>query len=305
MANRISVGLVGVGSMGRNHLKVLSGLSDLFQVIGYVDPKVSFTEIEPLLPGIQRFSEVETLISSVDGVMVTGATAMHGPVLEATLAKEKWAFVEKPALASMSELAALKLRFPKAWGAVMVGQIERFNPVAQAMQQQAAQYRNLAFTRHAPFTSRGADVSVVMDLMIHDIDLLLSMWEGTPRILGVSAAGGVGVGADAVVAALGFADGRMATLSASRIAPGRIRTIAASGSKVSALGDLAQGSLTIAETTSNQTLIHEIRPEPINALREELIHWADTIHRNYPAQTALSQVSKSLTLAWEIENLCT
>lgn len=214
---RLALGILGVGHFGRFHaLKAaanprvrLAGLHD-------ADPaRVAAVAAEtgtiPL--------EAEALIRASDAVIVAAPTRFHFDLAEAALAAGKHVFVEKPIAATLAEADALIALAALQGRVLQVGHIERFSAAFRAVTGAPAGGRALSWdaVRAAPFRPRSLDVSVVLDLMIHDIDLVLELAGGEPEAIEAVGSAVASEHPDFAVARLRFAGGRAAVLTASRV----------------------------------------------------------------------------------------
>ena len=224
----IRIGLVGFGHLGRIHLKVLQDLPAHFSVVGVYDHnKQRQSILYQTDPTIEHFSSYEALLPAVDAIGIIASTPAHFALAAQAITLGKSVFIEKPICTQLSDALQLEKLLLLHPVVLQVGHVERFNPViltlVPRLNAKAVYY--FEAWRTAPFQQRGADVSVVLDLMIHDIDLLLTVFKDTPTQIEVAAKQDQSELPDEVLAKLTFADGRLATLFASRITEQRKRTI--------------------------------------------------------------------------------
>ena len=212
----LRVGVVGVGSLGFHHARILRDVEEV-EHRGFfdIDPARADTVAREL--GLKAHSSLESLLDEVDAVVVSVPTTDHESVALTGVQRGIHTLVEKP-LAPSLEAADRILQAAEATGAVVqVGHVERFNPAVRAAAEYLDQPLFVECHRMAPFVSRGTDVAVVLDLMIHDVDLVLSL-VGTP--IHEIAASGIPVltpSVDIANARLNFTGGAVANITASRI----------------------------------------------------------------------------------------
>jgi predicted dehydrogenase len=216
MSERIRTAVIGCGHIGRYHLEkyAASARSELVAVVD-ADPGRG-SEIAAK-HGIRALTDHRELFGAVDAVSVAVPTALHHQVASDCLRAGLHVLVEKPMTVTLAEADELIALATKAGRILQVGQLERFNPVTLKLGEVVQDPMFIECHRLAPFNPRGTDVDVVLDLMIHDIDLLLSL-VGSP-LTGLAASGAPVIcnSADIANARLQFANGCVANVTASRI----------------------------------------------------------------------------------------
>jgi predicted dehydrogenase len=229
MAQRqpIKIGLIGLGKMGQNHLRVLSLLKSVELVFVY-DINTKAAELLGETYGVQTHADLEQLLPKVDAVVICTPTVTHGEYIRKAAGHVKKIFVEKPMADSLEEAQALSAFALENGIKIQVGFIERFNPAVQQLKSvldKSEQVISIDFTRTNKLSARITDVDVVTDLMIHDIDLALYL-NGPVRSV---SAHGVAQGQmiDFASALLTHQNGRFSRIQASRITEKKIRTIQA------------------------------------------------------------------------------
>jgi predicted dehydrogenase len=215
---RTRVAVVGCGHLGAIHARLLAARQDV-ELVAVVDPLADSRGRLAESHGCRELAEPQDLIGLVDAAVVAAPTGLHArvavPLLEAGLDL----LVEKPLAASVEEAREIAIAARRHDRVVAVGHVERFNPAWRTAVARIGRPAVVESARLAPFTFRSLDVGVVHDLMIHDIDLVLSLDPG--RLERVEAQGIVATGGheDAARARLVFASGLVADLAASRINP--------------------------------------------------------------------------------------
>jgi len=212
---RLRVGVVGVGHLGRHHARVFAGM-DGVELVGVVDtrPEQARAVAEPL--GIKALTDYQALIDRVDAVSIAVPTSAHLEVARAFLSRGIHTLIEKPLARSTTEGRELLHLAEERGVRFQVGHIERFNPVWEAARPVLPHPRYIDAERQGIYTFRSTDIGVVLDLMIHDIDLILSIVDSP--LVSISALGTPVFGGheDLAQARLTFEDGTVADLSASR-----------------------------------------------------------------------------------------
>jgi predicted dehydrogenase len=213
--NRIRVGVVGVGHLGRHHARILAGLPDV-ELVGVVDDRSEQGRAVAESCRTVYYPDYRGLLGKVDAVSVAVPTLAHREVAGAFLEHGIPTMVEKPLATSLSEAEELVELADRRATLLQVGHIERYNPALSALEGLAFRPKYIAAERLGTYTFRSTDIGVVLDLMIHDIDLILSMIAAPVRsvaAVGVSVFGGH---EDVANARIEFEDGSVANLTASR-----------------------------------------------------------------------------------------
>ena len=223
----IKIGLIGLGKMGQNHLRVLSLLKSVELVFVY-DLNTKAAEKLAETYSVQSHADLEKLLPLVDAVVICTPTVTHGDYIRKAAGHVKNLFVEKPMADTLEESQALSVFAADHGLHIQVGFIERFNPAVQQLKNvldKSAQVISIDFTRTNKLSARITDVDVVTDLMIHDIDLALYL---NGPVQSVSAHGVAhGQMIDFASALLTHENGRFSRIQASRITEKKIRTIQA------------------------------------------------------------------------------
>ena len=233
--NRLRVAVIGCGHLGTIHARLLAGREDA-ELVAVVDPVAESRDRAAAAHGCRALAEPTDLIGLVDAAVVAAPTGLHAAVVLPLVEAGLDLLVEKPLAATLDQAREIAMAARRTGRVVTVGHVERFNPAWRAAAERAGEVTFFEARRLAPFTFRSLDVGVVQDLMIHDIDLALSLAPG--RLERAEARGLVAAGGheDAVRARLVFETGFVAELIASRISPRLERTVSmwSTGGAVSA-----------------------------------------------------------------------
>ncbi len=213
---RLRMAVIGVGHLGQHHARILAGLPDV-ELVGVVDASLEQATAVATRLHTTPYTSYEPLLKAVDAVSVVTPTMHHHPVAAAFLTAGVPVLVEKPICRTLAEADDLIGLAAKAGVPLQVGHIERFNPAFEELSRRPIRPKFVEAERHGPFTGRSIDIGAVLDLMIHDIDLLLAL-DGTAvktvEAVGASVFGGH---EDMVNARLTFESGCIAHITASRI----------------------------------------------------------------------------------------
>ncbi|HUF26294.1 MAG TPA: Gfo/Idh/MocA family oxidoreductase [Gemmatimonadaceae bacterium] len=224
MTAPIRMGVAGAGALGYHHVRILRELEGVaFQGFVDVNPERA-SEVSRDL-GVRAYPALEALLDDVDALTIVVPTPAHFEVAREALRRGVHVLIEKPITATLDQADELLAIAERTSATVQIGHVERFNRAVRAALPHIGSPRFVQVDRLAPFSPRGADVAVVLDLMIHDLDLVLTLI-GSP----VTAIAAVGVpvltpSVDIANARLAFETGAVATITASRVSRERTRKL--------------------------------------------------------------------------------
>ncbi|MAV10877.1 MAG: oxidoreductase [Synechococcus sp. MED850] len=311
----VKVGVIGIGNMGWHHARVLSLLRDA-DLVGVADPDSDRGELANQQFGCRWFPDYRSMLSEVEAVCIAVPTLLHHAVGMACLDAGLHVLIEKPIAASQEEAAALIAASNRAGRLLQVGHIERFNPAFRELIKVVANEEVVVLEgrRHSPHADRANDVSVVLDLMIHDIDLVLELAQAP--VVRLAAAGGRSAEGpiDYVNATLGFENGVVASLTASKMSHRKIRNLSAHCRSSLVETDFLNHTLHVHRRAHewysadhgellyrNDGFIEEVSTTSIEPLYAELEHFLQCVRgRETPAVDG-EQASRALKLADLIE----
>jgi predicted dehydrogenase len=213
---RLRMAVIGVGHLGQHHARILSTLPDV-DLLGVVDANPGQAREVAARLGTTAYDRFEPLLDQVDAATIVTPTIHHHAVASAFLKAGVPVLVEKPVCRTLAEANDLIELAERANVPLQVGHIERFNPAFEELARRPIRPKFVEAERHGPFTGRSTDIGAVLDLMIHDLDLLLALIGGPVRnvaAVGIAAFGGH---EDMVNARLEFENGCIAHVTASRI----------------------------------------------------------------------------------------
>jgi predicted dehydrogenase len=222
---RLPIGVVGVGALGRHHARHLSLLGEA-ELVGVYDRDAGRGAAVAAELGTRAFRDLDGLLERVEGVTVAVPTPAHAEVGLRALDRGVPVLMEKPLTATLEEADALIAAAARGGLQLQVGHIERYNRAVRAAEKYLRGPRYIESLRLAPFQPRGTDVAVVLDLMIHDLDLVLHLLGGTDatevRASGLSV---LSSHLDIANARVEFANGAVALATASRVSRERVRRL--------------------------------------------------------------------------------
>jgi predicted dehydrogenase len=218
----IKIGLFGAGHLGKIHMQQWLQVAGA-ELVGFYDPSDASAESAIQQYGVKRFDSIDDLISAVDAVDIVTTTVAHYEIAKECLQQGKHVFIEKPLAHTMEEASELIKLVGEAGVKCQVGHVERYNPAFLALGDQLLQPMFIEAHRLAQFNPRGTDVSVILDLMIHDIDVVLHLVQSPVRRISASGVAVMSESADIANARIEFDNGCVANLTSSRISLKKMR----------------------------------------------------------------------------------
>lgn len=218
----LKIGIFGVGHLGKIHLSQLATMKDV-EVVGFFDPGNANADSVAQQYQIPRYTSAEELIQASDAIDIIAPTTQHFQLCEQAIRNGKHIFVEKPMTNTMEEAKTLVKLVEEANIKFQVGHVERFNPAFLALKGYDLKPMFIEVHRLAEFNPRGTDVSVILDLMIHDIDIVLSIVQSTVNRISASGVAVMSDTPDIANVRIEFHNGCVANLTSSRISLKKMR----------------------------------------------------------------------------------
>ena len=220
----LKVGVFGVGHLGKFHLNNWKEIPGV-ELIGFYDPDDTNANEVTAKYGLKRFKDPADLLNKIDAADVVAPTDHHFSLCEKAIKKGKHVFVEKPLAQTMDEAHALVKLVKESNVKLQVGHVERFNPAFLAVKDLKLNPMFIEVHRLAQFNPRGTEVSVILDLMIHDIDIILSIVKSDVKFISASGVGVMTETPDIANVRIEFNNGCVANLTSSRISMKKMRKI--------------------------------------------------------------------------------
>lgn len=220
----LKLGIFGVGHLGKFHLNNWKQIPNI-EIIGFFDPNNDNAKAVEAEYGIKRYMDEEALIKASDLIDVVTPTHLHFPVCEMAIKMGRHVFVEKPMANTIEEGKAIMDMVKEAGVKLQVGHVERFNPAFTALKDIALNPSFIEVHRLAQFNPRGTEVSVILDLMIHDIDIILSIVKSGVKNISASGVAVLTDTPDIANVRIEFNNGCVANLTSSRISMKKMRKI--------------------------------------------------------------------------------
>lgn len=220
----LNAGVLGAGHLGKIHLRLLNQ-SEKYNLVGFYDADDDNGKKVEAEFGYKYFNSIEALIEAVDMVDIVTPTLSHYDCARKAIAKGKHIFIEKPITNTVEEAETLRTLVAEYGVKGQVGHVERFNPAFIAVKDKLDSPMFIESHRLAEFNPRGTDVPVVLDLMIHDIDIILSVVKSKVKSVSASGVSVISDAPDIANARIEFVNGCVANLTASRISLKNMRKI--------------------------------------------------------------------------------
>ena len=314
----LKVGVLGAGHLGKIHLRLLQQ-SEQYDLVGFYDPFAENAKKVAEEFGYKAFDSITELIDAVEVVDIVTPTLSHFDCAKEAITKGRHIFIEKPITNTVAEAESIRTLASMHHVRGQVGHVERFNPAFTAVKDMIKNPMFIETHRLAEFNPRGTDVPVVLDLMIHDIDIILSVVDSKVKSINASGVSVISDTPDIANARIEFQNGCVANLTASRISLKNMRKtrffqkdayvsidFLEKKSEVVKMKDVPDNPdefamiLQNAEGVKKQIYFENPEIEPNNAILDELESFADAINNNTKPIVTLSQGARALRVAQEI-----
>jgi predicted dehydrogenase len=321
---RLKIGVFGAGHLGKIHIRCLQQ-SDEYELIGFYDADAANAAKVSADLGLTAFATADALLAAIEVADIVTPTFAHFAIAKTALECGKYVFIEKPVTKTVAEADELLVIAQSNNLCVAVGHVERFNPAFLAIQNEQVAPRFVEGHRLSTFNPRGTDVSVVLDLMIHDLDIILHLVQSKVKTVQANGVAIVSPTADIANARIEFENGTVANLTASRISMKQMRKIRLFQADAYISLDFLDKKAEIvrlynetqAETMNKDVLmplptqngtkyIGMTLPEPpaVNAILTELDEFAKAIKNKTLPIVTLQNGRDALALALEIDKQC-
>ena len=314
----LKLGIFGVGHLGKFHLNNWKEISGV-ELVGFYDPDdVSAQEVSEKFQ-LPRFLDADTLMTACDAIDVVAPTPFHFDLCEKAIKKGKHVFVEKPLANTMDEARILVKLVKESNIKMQVGHVERFNPAYLATQEVELNPMFIEVHRLAQFNPRGTEVSVILDLMIHDIDIILNLVKSEVKAISASGVAVMTDTPDIANVRIEFNNGCVVNLTSSRISMKRMRKMRVFQKdayigidflnkkteiiKLKTPRDLEAFSFDLDTPHGKKTIaiLNPLVPE-VNAIKMELEKFRDAIVNNTPAIVSEVDGYRAMDIAHQILN---
>ena len=298
----LKIGVIGAGSLGESHIKLLKGISD-FELVGFYDSNQSYKDKVASSLNVKSFNDYEELINSVDVVDIVKPSISHFDYAVNAIKNSKHVFIEKPVTNTVDEAKQLLELAEEANVKVQVGHVERFNPAFIAALPYISNPTFIETHRMIEFDPKTANIPVVMDLMSHDLDIILSVVNSNIKSIRAKGVEVIGNTPDIVNAVVEFDNGCVANLTASRISlkNERISKFYQRDAHIK-IDYLAQETSLISLKKNGKTEIcsRNLKIDKGNPLKTELEEFAQAIINNTTPKVGIHDGGVMLDAAYQV-----
>lgn len=314
---KVKIGVLGAGHLGKIHIKLLKQIPSA-ELIGFYDVNEDTRQKVSDELGVKAFATINELLDLADAVDIVTPTTSHFELAKTALTCGKHFFIEKPLTNTLEEAKQLLMLAEESRVKAQVGHVERFNPAYLAVEKLNISPMFIETHRLAQFNPRGTDVSVVLDLMIHDIDIILSLVKAEVRKLSASGVAVISNSPDIANARIEFDNGCVANITASRISMKNMRKMRvfqkdtyvsmdflSKQVEIISLEDEPKEGMNASEVTladNQKRYVHFEMPEvtPVNSIERELSLFIDSIIHHKETVVSLTDGYRAMELAYRI-----
>lgn len=306
----LKVGVFGAGHLGKFHINNWKEIEEVV-LTGFYDPNDITAQVVEEKLGLKRFPDVASLLNEIDIADIVAPTTAHFELCEAAIRKGKHVFIEKPLANTVDEAKKIVQMGKEAGVKIQVGHVERFNPAYLALKGLQLDPMFIEVHRLAQFNPRGTEVSVILDLMIHDIDIILSLVKSNVKSIHANGVAVMTDSADIANVRIEFNNGAVANLTSSRISMKRMRKMRLFQKDAYIAIDFLEKKTEIIrleqpedkdvftidiDTPHGMRSIAVIHPDvpSVNAIKEELLSFVKAVQQNKP--TVVSEIDGLLAM---------
>lgn len=315
MNKQIRTGVIGVGNMGQHHARVCATLPGS-RLMGVADPDRQRAATIAARYEVHAYTDYRQLLDKVEAVCIAAPTTLHHEIGLACLEHGLHVLIEKPLASSAAEAQDLVTAAQRLAKVLQVGHVERFNPTFVELVNVLADLHILGLEarRLSPFATRAADVSVVYDLMVHDLDLILTLVNAP--LAGAQAIGGKlrSPQLDHVMAILNFANGQVVSLTASKVTQHKVRQLSVTCAEAYVVADFLTRTVMIYRQSAadyfaqrgevlyrQEGLIEQVYVPPVEPLYAEIQHFLTCVRDGRQPQVGGEDALRVMSVADRIE----
>lgn len=315
MNKQIRTGVIGVGNMGQHHARVCATIPGS-KLVGVADIDRHRAETIAGRYGVAAYTDYRELLDQVDAVCIASPTASHHEIGMASLERGVHVLMEKPLASTLEAARDLTARARDLGLVLQVGHVERFNPTFVELMNVLSDHQILGLEarRLSPFATRAADVSVVFDLMVHDLDLIMTL-VGAP-LRSVQAIGGRlrSPQLDHVMAILNFVNGPVASVTASKVTQHKVRQLSVTTADAYVVADFLARTVMIYRQSAadyfaqrgevlyrQEGLIEQVYVPPVEPLYAEIQHFLACVRDGRAPQVGGEDALRVMAVAERIE----
>ncbi|MFQ5722835.1 MAG: Gfo/Idh/MocA family oxidoreductase [Candidatus Aminicenantales bacterium] len=297
--DKVKVGIIGVGYLGMQHARILSYLEEA-ELKGVAD--INFRKAMQIgnRHGVQYYQNYENMLDEIDAAIVATPTSEHFSISMKLLKAGKSVLVEKPITETVDQGEELVEMAKKKGAILQVGHLERFNPAVEAIENMITEPKFIEVQRLGSFSARSLDIDVVLDLMIHDLDIILALIKDEVNVIRSSGIHVLSEKIDIANARLEFKSGCIATLTASRVHQGKVRKLRIFEPTSYYSIDYIDQEVKIFPLNGRQTDIKTLRINKEEPLKKELKNFFKCIRKGKTDKVSGEEGLRALKLAYNV-----
>ncbi|MBN1272153.1 MAG: Gfo/Idh/MocA family oxidoreductase [Candidatus Aminicenantes bacterium] len=297
--DKVRVGIIGVGYLGMQHARILSYLEEA-ELIGVAD--LNFKKAVQIgnRHGVKYFQDYENMLDEIDAGIVATPTSEHFAISMKLLQESKHVLVEKPITETIEQGETLVKEAQKNGSILQVGHLERFNPAVEAIENLISEPKFIEVQRLGSFSARSLDIDVVLDLMIHDLDIILALLKDEVNLIKSSGIHVLSDKIDIANARIEFKKGCVATLTASRVHQGKVRKLRIFEPTSYYSVDYIDQEVKIFPLNGRQTDIKTLKIKKEEPLKKELQNFFQCIRKGKMSKVSGEEGLRALRLAYKV-----
>lgn len=297
--DKVRVGIIGVGYLGTQHARILSYLEEA-ELKGVAD--IDFKKAVQIgnRHGVNYYQNYEDMLDEIDAAIVSTPTSEHFSISMNLLRRGKSVLVEKPITETIEQAEEL-VELSRRNGLILqVGHLERFNPAVEAVETLIREPRFIEVQRLGSFSARSLDIDVVLDLMIHDLDIIMAMIKDEITVIRASGIHVLSEKIDIANARLEFKTGSVATLTASRVHQGKVRKLRIFEPTVYYSIDYIDQEVKVFPLNSRHTEIRTLKIQKEEPLKRELQSFLESVRTGKTSKVSGEEGLRALRLAYNV-----
>ncbi len=297
--DKVRVGIIGVGYLGMQHARILSYLEEA-ELKGVAD--VDFKKAVEIgnRHGVGYFQNYEDMLDEIDAAIVSTPTSEHFSISMNLLRQGKSVLVEKPITETVEQGEQLVEQAKRDGLVLQVGHLERFNPAVEAVEDIIREPKFIEVQRLGSFSARSLDIDVILDLMIHDLDIIIAMIKDEVNTIRASGIHVLSEKIDIANARLEFKTGCVATLTASRVHQGKVRKLRIFEPTVYYSIDYIDQEVKVFPLNGRQTDIKTLRIQKEEPLKKELRNFLESVQTGRISKVSGEEGLRALRLAYNV-----
>lgn len=299
--DKVRVGIIGVGYLGTQHARILSYLEEA-ELKGVADIDFKKAMVIGNRHRVKYYEDFEDMLDEIDVGIVAAPTSEHFSIATKLLSEGKSVLLEKPITETVQQAEELVVTANKNGLILQIGHLERFNPAVEAIENIISEPKFIEVQRLGSFSARSLDIDVVLDLMIHDLDIILALIKDEVKVIRSSGIHVLSNKIDIANARLEFASGCIATLTASRVHQGKVRKLRIFEATSYYSIDYIDQEVKVFPLNGRQTDIKTLKIKKEEPLKKELKNFFRCIRDGKTRKVSGEEGLRALKLAYSVLN---